>query len=399
MYLKNKPYSGTRVILLRHGESTYNAMGLYQGCSDESVLTEKGKYAARQTGVFLRGIKFSAIYSSPLKRVQETAQEIQREIASNLDQKELNVTDKLRENELPSWEGLPFQYVRDNLAVDYQKWKNYPDQFKMEIPTNKIGTFDRECYSLIENKPYFYPAQELYHRVEQFWQEILPRHINQTILIVTHGGTNRALISTAIGLKADRYHTIGQSNCAINILNFPDNSLNSGQVQAVNLTTHIEKNIPKFQAEGLLLFLMPLGENIPNLIPWISQFIKDTTIDFSVTKKNHNFPKTTSQILQNHPETLHLQISQQNFVQVCQETIENRNKSMKMNKLISGFIVASQANIQQLIGQNMGLNYSQIHRLKLEEGTVSIIHYPNQEHLPILQGMNILPSPSKFLLN
>jgi probable phosphoglycerate mutase len=67
---------GTRVILVRHGESTYNALGLYQGSSDESVLTEAGCHTARQTGAFLRGLAIDAIYTSSLQRAQETAREM-----------------------------------------------------------------------------------------------------------------------------------------------------------------------------------------------------------------------------------------------------------------------------------------------------------------------------------
>ena len=40
----------TRVILVRHGQSSFNAEGRYQGSSDESVLTEFGRQTARQTG-------------------------------------------------------------------------------------------------------------------------------------------------------------------------------------------------------------------------------------------------------------------------------------------------------------------------------------------------------------
>lgn len=32
----------TRVLLLRHGESTFNQQGRYRGCCDEPVLTERG---------------------------------------------------------------------------------------------------------------------------------------------------------------------------------------------------------------------------------------------------------------------------------------------------------------------------------------------------------------------
>lgn len=66
MRSKLKECQGTRVILLRHGQSTYNALGLYQGSSDESVLTEVGRSDARKTGNFLKGLAFDAIYSSSL---------------------------------------------------------------------------------------------------------------------------------------------------------------------------------------------------------------------------------------------------------------------------------------------------------------------------------------------
>ncbi|NJS16920.1 MAG: histidine phosphatase family protein [Nostocaceae cyanobacterium CSU_2_110] len=75
--------TNTRVILLRHGQSTYNVLGLYQGSSDRSNLTELGRQQAILTGTFLKNIKFDAIYSSPLKRAQETAIEVLKKNRSN----------------------------------------------------------------------------------------------------------------------------------------------------------------------------------------------------------------------------------------------------------------------------------------------------------------------------
>ncbi len=110
MQLKLEKSPGTRVILLRHGESTFNALGLYQGSSDASVLTEVGRRDARITGNFLKGIAFDAVYISSLQRAQETAKEILEVIS--IVPEAVVITDKLRENDLPNWEGLAFQYVR-----------------------------------------------------------------------------------------------------------------------------------------------------------------------------------------------------------------------------------------------------------------------------------------------
>jgi hypothetical protein len=68
--------SSTRVILVRHGRSTYNEAGRYQGSSDDAVLTQKGKETAQLVGQMLNGMAIDAIYTSPLRRVQETIGEI-----------------------------------------------------------------------------------------------------------------------------------------------------------------------------------------------------------------------------------------------------------------------------------------------------------------------------------
>jgi bisphosphoglycerate-dependent phosphoglycerate mutase len=124
MRSKHESDLGTRVILVRHGQSTYNALGLYQGSSDESVLTELGRSDARLTGNFLKGVVFDAVYSSSLKRAQETAREILRGRSHNCDPRSIAVTDKLRETDLPAWQGLAFQYVRETFPEEYgSPWK------------------------------------------------------------------------------------------------------------------------------------------------------------------------------------------------------------------------------------------------------------------------------------
>ncbi|HEY9802844.1 MAG TPA: histidine phosphatase family protein [Leptolyngbyaceae cyanobacterium] len=235
MQLKLESGQGTRVILLRHGQSTFNALGLYQGCSDESVLTEVGRKDARITGNFLQEIAFDAIYISSLKRAQETAKEILEVIT--VQPNAIFISDKLRENHLPSWEGLAFQYVRETFPELYQIWKQRPHEFWMEI----------------DDKTRFYPALDLYKRVQEFWQEVLPRHIGQTLLVVAHGGTNRALISTALGISPEYYHCFQQSNCGISIVNFSDGLLGSGQLEVMNLNYHLNVLSKEEKEESIFL--------------------------------------------------------------------------------------------------------------------------------------------------
>src|SRR3712207_734028 len=66
------------LLLIRHGQSTANATGVWQG-QMEFPLSETGRWQARCVGRALAGEQFDGLYSSPLGRALETAQIIARE--------------------------------------------------------------------------------------------------------------------------------------------------------------------------------------------------------------------------------------------------------------------------------------------------------------------------------
>ena len=55
-----------KLVLVRHGLSSFNAKGLIQGRTDDSFLTEAGYDQAAKAGKALSDIDFTKIYSSPL---------------------------------------------------------------------------------------------------------------------------------------------------------------------------------------------------------------------------------------------------------------------------------------------------------------------------------------------
>lgn len=65
--------AGPAVWLVRHGESTWNTAGLCQGHSDEAELTERGLRQASDAAAQFGGRPVRAIYSSDLRRAQQTA--------------------------------------------------------------------------------------------------------------------------------------------------------------------------------------------------------------------------------------------------------------------------------------------------------------------------------------
>lgn len=232
----------TRVILVRHGESTYNVERRVQGHCDESWLTATGETGALQVAAALQGIAFNAAYSSPLKRAARTAELILSQI-TNAPARQTTLD--LREINLPEWEGMLFKDVEAKYPEAFQHWQTEPHLIKMTGPDGD-----------------FYPVPALYDQARRFWQTVLPNHDGQTILIVAHSGINRALINTAIGLPPASYQVMHQSNCGISVLNFADKLGGPVQIEALNLTAHLGAAIPprKGSHQGPRLLLVRHGE-------------------------------------------------------------------------------------------------------------------------------------------
>jgi broad specificity phosphatase PhoE len=93
--------SHKRVVLVRHGESTWNAVGRIQGSSDFAVLTHKGEMQAETSRQMLLTDAFDTCFHSPLARAKRTA-----EIIWGIRKKTMIPLDNLREIDLYSFQVL-----------------------------------------------------------------------------------------------------------------------------------------------------------------------------------------------------------------------------------------------------------------------------------------------------
>ncbi|MBW4683759.1 MAG: histidine phosphatase family protein [Komarekiella atlantica HA4396-MV6] len=375
----------TRVILVRHAQSTYNAQKRYQGSCDDSVLTDKGRSDAYQTGVALKDIKIDGVYTSPLQRVQETLVEILRGMKV---EKPVFTSPLLQEIEMPTWQGLTYKYVQEHFTADYRCWKERPHEFEM---TPQI---ERQVKSAMCVKQQCFPVLDLYDRAHQFWQEILPFQTGKTILIVSHSGTIRALISTAIAMRCEQYHVLQQSNCGISILNFPTPNYQQAQLAAMNLTTHLGEVLPKLKdgKQGLRLLLVPATNTNPDLINQLAECLQTVTIDFSLNSDLESSQYTADQLLKSHPKTLQIQVLHQYFPQILQQKLSSQRATISSNEtdsthFMTGLIVACPSIIQNLLSQVLDTSPE---CLQLIPDTLSVIYYPLKSRTPVLQTMNMI---------
>ncbi|NJN48488.1 MAG: histidine phosphatase family protein [Alkalinema sp. RL_2_19] len=237
----------TTVILVRHGRSHYNEIGRFQGSSDESHLTLEGFETAQLTGQFLQQFAIDHTFVSPLQRAQRTMTAMR---SANPTIPTATSLDKLREIDLPEWQGRFYRDVRANLPEAYKQWKMTPDRFTMRTEDIPSATA-------------FFPVIELFDRAQALWQQLIPPSDDQTLLIVSHGGTIQALIATALGLPSTVFHRIQQCNCGVSVLQFNHGLEAPAQLQHLNDTRHLNQALPKLK-EGKrgLRHLLLVGNDV-----------------------------------------------------------------------------------------------------------------------------------------
>jgi phosphoserine phosphatase len=375
----------TRVILVRHGQSTYNAEKRYQGCCDESVLTEHGLLTAVQTGMLLKATEISAVYSSPLQRTQQTANAILNCLESGL---ELNCHAALKEIAMPAWEGLPFKYVRQYFAEDYQCWKERPHEFQMSLAqienqTAKNGSVATLTKTAQNSAGSCFPVLDLYAQAQQFWKEILPRHRDETILVVSHGGTIRALIGTAIGMGSPSFHALQQSNCGVSVLNFPQGLQQPAQLEAMNVTQHVGEPLPKLKEGKLGLRLLLVSAEDHDRVDQLVHLLQPVKLDFCLSCDSSDLAE---ELLDRHSESaVHLRIAHSNFLETWHQTL--KASPVRSDSLTTGLVIADPDMICRAISLTLNVPANSP-VLCLKQGTLQTLHYPIN-HRPVLQTMNL----------
>lgn len=435
----------TRIILVRHGKSTYNQERRIQGRLDKSILTEAGRSGALQVGDTLSSIAFDAAYTSPLQRAKETAEIILSRLTNP---PQLHPTDQLMEIDLPLWEGMLRQDAIDKFPEAYQQWQKQPDKFSMKLPSA-----DGE----IEH----FPVLAIFASARQFWKEILSRHWDETILVVGHNGINRALIATAAEISPDYYQSIQQSNCGISVINFGTSPVTTDeqadpkkkfavQLESLNLTAHTGEIFPKprdgHRGPRLLLVRhgetdwnkagkfqgqidVPLNDNGREQSRRAAEFLKDVKLDFAISSSMLR-PKETAEIILKYHSGLQLELRdelreishglwegkfeseiEQSYPGLLEEwktspeTVqmpEGENLQHVWTRAIAswreivqsvsgtGIVVAHDAINKAILCHLFGLEPEHFWKFKQGNGAVSVIDYPHgPDGLPVLQAMNV----------
>uniref|UniRef100_UPI0025ECA381 histidine phosphatase family protein n=1 Tax=uncultured Micrococcus sp. TaxID=114051 RepID=UPI0025ECA381 len=117
-----------RLILLRHGQTEWNALDRYQGGSDVA-LNPTGQRQARAAaagpvGDLLRQASTLTAVTSPLVRARRTAEIVLEDSVGAAD---LAVDPELRELGGGDWEGLEMSVIAQRWPREHHAWRTVPD--------------------------------------------------------------------------------------------------------------------------------------------------------------------------------------------------------------------------------------------------------------------------------
>ena len=364
--------SRTRVLIVRHGQSTFNVQHKYQGCSDDPVLTDSGVTAVALAGQHLLTERIDAIISSPLRRARQTADiitDILRQ--SGHDKPHLNINDDLIEVDLPQWQGLTHEAVRQQFPESHRIWCEQPDELQM----------------LRTDGSTFYPVRELFTQANRFWRAFLRCHAGQAVALVTHGGTGRALISTAIGVKPKRFHFIQQSNCGLSILEFPVGAT-TAQIEALNLTAHLGERMPKLKLgrRGTRI-VMVAGDSC-----WhpahVSAMLSDLHVDFVLSTDDGPSQKLAHALIEVHPH------AERGIFRGDGWFDGRHNGTMPLvgsiassrHSLSTGVIVGKHSDLDATLSKVLGMEGTDS---AWKDSRNTVLHYPERSRTPTIQAFNV----------
>ncbi len=187
----------TKLILTRHGQSTWNAENKFTGWVDVD-LSERGVEEAKKSGQIIKNlnIKIDISYTSYLKRAIKTLTTILKE--NNLELK-FNTSWQLNERHYGSLTGLNKEEIKNKIGED--NFKKYRRSWDIAPPPMEKESEYKSLFSPLNTSipigmiPFTESLKNTYDRVVPFYENEIKKNLTngQNVLISAHGNSLRAL--------------------------------------------------------------------------------------------------------------------------------------------------------------------------------------------------------------
>lgn len=180
----------SRVYLVRHGQTAWNVGEIFRGRADVP-LDETGKGEVHLAGETLKDETLHAVYSSPLSRSMETADNIAKF-------HDISVTplDAIIDISYGEWEGLGNQEVQQKYPELHALWLSEPH--KVLFPGGES-------------------LDEVRSRTMAALEDLLVKQQDENFVLVAHRVPNKVICCALLGLDNSHFWRIQQDTACTNL--------------------------------------------------------------------------------------------------------------------------------------------------------------------------------------
>ncbi len=211
----------TRFILVRHGETTWNQEGRYQGQID-TPLSARGLDQGRKVAAALKNIPIDLCYSSPLSRSYDTAKMCMEWHGGHV-----KTDDRLLEINHGLWEGKLAAEIAGDYGNLLAAWRTTVVDVTMPEGENISQVRDRAMAA---------------------FRDYALQHQAKTVLVLAHDAVNKAVICDMLDIGLDHFWQIKQDNTCINVLEY---EAGKWRLVLLNSTSHLGFLFSDIEQKGL----------------------------------------------------------------------------------------------------------------------------------------------------
>ena len=201
-----------KLILVRHGQSVWNAENRFTGWVDVD-LSEKGSLEAQKSGQLIKNlnINIDVSYTSFLKRAIKTLTTILQENGLEL---KFNTSWELNERHYGSLTGLNKEETKKKIGEE--QFKKYRRSWDVPPPPLSANDKNLSLFSPLNASiplgmiPFTESLKDTYERVIPYYKKEIKIHIkkNKNVLISAHGNSLRALCKSLFNISDQKINEL-----------------------------------------------------------------------------------------------------------------------------------------------------------------------------------------------
>ena len=185
----------TKVYVVRHGQTAWNLEEVFRGRAD-IPLDDTGKKEVHLAGEALKHETIHAVYSSPLSRSMETAENI-----AKFQEIDVVPLDEIIDISYGDWEGKPLADVQEKFPDLYERWLKAPHTVR--FPNGET-------------------LEEVGDRTMGAVKRLVAQHKDENIALVAHRVPNKVICCALIGIDYSNFWRIQQDTASTNLFTYKD---------------------------------------------------------------------------------------------------------------------------------------------------------------------------------